>query len=89
MKIFKTRNTVTIRFDETFDFRDAINLPKVIRQFEAVGAVTLDFRDVRWVRESVLATLIPALASMRRPPIRVIGLEDAAPELAGLVAAIA
>lgn len=84
MKISRRFDAVTIRFDDQFGVRDAIGLPALIRAQGRVVSITLDFRDVRWLRENALATLIPALASMHRPPIRVIGLEGATQELMAL-----
>ncbi len=43
--------------------------------------MTLDFREVQWVRETALAALIPALASLHGRRVSVRGLEDADDEL--------
>lgn len=81
MHITRLHDAVMIRLDAHFSVLDAIALPGVIREQGRLVSVTLDFRDARWVRETALAVLIPALASMHRPPIRVVGLEGADEEL--------
>ncbi len=75
------KRSVTIRFDSSFGVRDAIGLPALIGSLPKAAFVTLDFTDVKWMRDSALAVLIPALGSLRRPPVVVIGLDDAADEL--------
>jgi hypothetical protein len=67
--------SVTIRFDASFDLRDAIGLPRLIGRLPDHLLVSLDFSDVRWVRESALVALIPALASLHGRKVRVKGLE--------------
>lgn len=82
------RNAV-IRFDTTFGVLDAIRLPQRIRQLPPGTMVTLDFSDVRWMRESAMAALIAALASLHGHRVSVRGLESEQPELGAMLLAAA
>ena len=78
MKLLRDRRTrsITIRFDDSFDLRDAIGLPGLIARLPEHLNVSLDFTEVRWVRESALVALIPALASLHGRPVKLKGLRN-------------
>ena len=71
---------ITLQFEKSLGLREAIALPGLLRRLPKHMNVTLDFSDVRFARDSALAVLIPAIASLHRP-VMVIGLESAEDEL--------
>lgn len=73
------RRAVTVRFEESFGLRDAIGLPGLVARLPGWAEVVLDFTDVRWMRESAMVALIPALASIHGRKVSVCGLESAGP----------
>lgn len=89
MKILRNvpQRRVTVQFENSFNLRDAINLPKLISKLPLLAEIVLDFSDVRWVRESAMVALIPALASLHGRKLKVVGLESAEAELSPLLAA--
>ena len=87
MKLIRDRRMreVTIRFDSSFDLRDAIGLPRLIARLPPHFDISLDFSSVRWVRESALVALIPALGSLHGRKVRVRGLDHVPSGLSALL----
>ena len=73
------RRIVTIRFEDSFTLREAIGLPHLVARLPLAAEVILDFSDVRFMRESAMIALIPALASIHGRKVTVTGLETTAP----------
>jgi hypothetical protein len=74
------RRSITLRFEQGFSLRDAIGLPGLIARLPVWADVVLDFSDVRWVRESAVIALIPALSSIHGRKVTVRGLATATVE---------
>ncbi|MBK7862327.1 MAG: hypothetical protein IPJ65_27710 [Archangiaceae bacterium] len=74
------RRAITMRFESAFSLRDAIGLPGLVARLPVWADVILDFSDVRWMRESAVVALIPALASIHGRKVTVRGLESASVE---------
>ena len=70
------RRTVTVRFEDSFTIRDAISLPNLVARLPIASEIILDFSDVRWMRESAMIALIPALGSIHGRKLTVRGLES-------------
>lgn len=79
------RRTVTVRFEDSFTLRDAINVPKLVARLPIASEIILDFSEVRWMRESAMIALIPALGSIHGRRLTVRGLESAALQPLALV----
>ena len=79
MKIIRDtkRRSVTVRFEDSFSLREAIGLPELVSRLPLASEVILDFSDVRWMRESAMVALIPALGSIHGRRLTVKGLESA------------
>ena len=75
----------TLRFENSFSLREAILLPRVVARLPTWAEVVLDFSDVRWMRESAVVALIPALASIHGRKVTVVGLDTATLEPLALV----
>jgi hypothetical protein len=74
MKITQLKDgVVTVGFDGWFGLREAISLPRLVAHLRA-RSLTLDFTRARFESESVIAALIPALASLHRPAVQVVGI---------------
>ena len=69
------RRAITVVFEDSFSLRDSIGIPRLVRRLGGWREVALDFSQVRWMRESALVALIPALASIHRR-VTVLGLES-------------
>ena len=70
------RRAMTVTFEDSFSLRDAINLPGLVARLNGWREVVLDFTRVRWMRESALMALIPALGSIHGRRVSVRGLES-------------
>jgi hypothetical protein len=78
-------HAITLRFEHSFSLREAISLPRLVARLPLWADVVLDFSGVRWVRESAIIALIPALASIHGRKVTVRGFESADLEPLALV----
>jgi hypothetical protein len=69
------RRSVKVVFEDSFSLRDAIGLPRLVERLGGWREVVLDFSGVRWMRESALVAMIPALNSIHGRLVTVTGLE--------------
>ena len=70
------RRSVTVVFEDSFSLRDAIGVPRLVSRLGGWSSVVLDFSEVRWMRESALVALIPALGSIHGRRVLMKGLES-------------
>ena len=70
------RRAITVVFEDSFSLRDAIGVPRLVTRLGSWSEVVLDFSQVKWMRESALVALIPALSSIHRRRVVVLGLEN-------------
>ncbi|MBL8950587.1 MAG: hypothetical protein JNK82_07420 [Myxococcaceae bacterium] len=80
------RRAMTVTFENAFSLRDAISLPKLVARLAGWREVVLDFTKVKWMRESALMALIPALGSIHDRHVTVRGLEALEVESPALIA---
>jgi hypothetical protein len=78
-------HVITLRFEHSFSLRDAIGLPRLVARLPPWADVVLDFSGVRWVRESAIVALIPALGSIHGRKVTVEGLDSSDLEPLALV----
>lgn len=75
MKITRQQNgSFTVRFEGLFGVRQAIGLKELVSLFPQRATVTLDFTRARCDDELTVAALIPALGSLHRSALKVVGL---------------
>jgi len=70
------RRAVTVVFEDSFSLRDAIGLPNLVARLPGWREIVLDFSRVRWMRESAMMALIPALGSIHGRNVTMKGLES-------------
>lgn len=67
-------------FDRSFEVRDALNLAKDLTKIGAKMPVILDFRQVQFVTQTAIDTLVLALKSISGHRIFGLGFEGIGPE---------
>jgi hypothetical protein len=75
MKITRQQNgSCTVGFEGCFGIRQAIGLKQLLALFPQRAPVTLDFTRARWDDDVAVAALIPAIASLHRAALKIVGL---------------
>ncbi len=78
MKITRQQNgSFTVGFEGHLGIRQAIGLKQLVSRFPERAPLTLDFTRARWDDDVAAAALIPAIASLRRAALNIIGLSPA------------